>query len=205
MSNFSCPAGILALALILLSSCKSVRRVTHVESRGASDPLTKRFVGGSVERWESGKTHAMGSKHTSVGKIFGGTGKNMQFGGNYRSKQNTASGRTFSGSKPYKTGSYRSIEKWSGAKKSSTAAGKKFQGGGNKAHEGQKKWFGGNRKVSPRSAREGGKWLPLKLWRGVRDAPDANREVKAEVVNPDGSPGAPGHLSIEDVRGILGR
>ncbi len=205
MSNLSFMVGMLASALLMLSSCKSVRRITHVESRGASDPLTKRFVGGSVERWESGTTHAMGQKYTSPGKIFGGTGENMQFGGDYRAKQHAASSRTFSGSKPYRTGRYRSIENWYGAEKSSGDAGKNFQSGSNKAQEGKKKWFGGNRKVTPGSAREGGKWLPLKLWRGSRDALEGDRKIEVEVINPAGSPGAPGNLSIEDVRGILGR
>ena len=197
--------GMLASALLMLSSCKSVRRITHVESRGASDPLTKRFVGGSVERWESGTTHAMGQKYTSPGKIFGGTGENIQFGGDYRVKQDAASSRTFSGSKPYRTGRYRSIENWYDAEKSSSAAGKNFQSSVNKAHEEKKKWFGRNRKVTPGSAREGRKWLPMKLWRGSRDALEGDRKIEVEVINPAGSPGAPGNLSIEDVRGILGR
>ena len=205
MSNLSFVAGILAVALACLSSCKTVRRVTHVESRGASDPLTKRFVGGSVERWESGQAHAMGEKQTSAGRLFGGTGKNSQFGGNYRTRKDSASDRKFSGSKPYRTGNYRSIDKWYGADKSSAAAGKRFSGGGDSAGEGRRKWFGSNRQVVPKSAREGGKLLPLKMWRGVTNAPEGKRRVKAEIVNPAGRPGAPGQLSIEEVRGILER
>ena len=205
MSNFSFMAGILAVVLVFLSSCKAVRRVTHVESRGASDPLTRRFVGGSVERWESGKAHAMGQKQTSAGKLFGGTGKNTQFGGNYRARKYGESGRKFSGSKPYKTGSYRSIDKWYGADKSSAAAGKKFLRSGDSAGEAKRKWFGSNRQVVPRSARESGKWLQRKMWGGVGDAPEGKRSVEVEVVNPSGSPSAPGQLSIEEVRGILER
>lgn len=205
MSNLSFMAGMLAVALVFLSSCKAVRRVTHVESRGASDPLSKRFVGGSVKRWESGQVHAMGKKHTSVGKLFGGTGKNRQFGGNYQAKQYGASERKSSGSKPYRTGSYRSIDKWYGADKSSAAAGKRFLGSRDSADEGKKRWFGSNRQVIPKSAREGGKWLQRKMWRGVVDAPEGKRSVEAGIVNPSGSPAAPGQFSIEEVRGILER
>ncbi|MCP4847422.1 MAG: hypothetical protein GY899_05680 [Verrucomicrobiaceae bacterium] len=205
MSNLSLMAGILAVILVFLSSCKTVRRVTHVESRGASDPLTRRFVGGSVERWESGKAHAMGQKQTSAGKLFGGTGENIQFGGNYRAKEYGGSEKKFSGSKAFKTGNYRSTNQWRGADKSAAAAKKKFLGSKASAGEGKRKWFGSNRQVVPKSAREGGKRLQLKMWRGVIDAPEGKRSVEIERVKPSASSSAAGQLSIEEVRGILER
>lgn len=205
MSNLSFVAGVLTVALTCLSSCQRVRRVTGVESKGASDPLTRRFVGGSVERWESGKSHAMGQRHTTAGKLFGGTGQNKQFGGDYGVKESGVSGRKFFGSKAYKTGNYRAIDQWYGADKASGVARKRFLGGKDSAPEGKRKWFGRNRQVSPKSAGESGKWLQRKMWRGVGDAPEGKRKVEAQIVNPSGSFGAPGELSIDEVRGILGR
>ena len=205
MSNLSFVAGVLAVALTCLPACQTVRRVTGVESKGASDPLTRRFVGGSVEKWESDKSHAMGQRHTTAGKLFGGTGQNKQFGGDFGVKQSGVSGRKFFGRKAYKTGNYPAIDLWHGNDKASGVARKRFLGGKDSAPEGKRKWFGRNRTVDRKSADESGKWLPRKMWRGVGDAPEGKRTVKAEIVNPSGSSGAPGELSIDEIRGILGR
>jgi len=205
MSNLSFVACILAVALTCLPACQTVRRVTAVESKGASDPLTRRFVGGSVERWESGKSHAMGQRHTTAGKLFGGTGQNKQFGGDYGTKGFGASGRKFSANNAYKTDNYRSIDQWYGADKASGVARKSFLGGKDSAPEGKRKWFGRNRTVDGKSAGESGKWLQRRMWRGASDAPEGKRRVEVEIVNPSGSSAAPGELSIEEVRGILGR
>ena len=205
MSNLSFVAGILAVSLTCLSSCQTVRRVTGVESKGASDPLTRRFVGGSVEKWESGKSHAMGQQHTTAGKLFGGTGQNKQFGGDYRVKESGAAGKIFSGGKAYKAGNYRAIAPWHGADKASGDARKRFLSGKDSVPEGKRKWFGRNRTVDRKSAQESGKWLQRKMWRGAGEAPEGKRKVEVEIINPSGSSGAPGELSIDEVRGILGR
>jgi hypothetical protein len=205
MSNLSFVAGALAGIIVFLSSCQAVRRVTGVESRGASDPLTRRFVGGSVEKWESGKSHAMGQQHTTAGKLFGGTGQNKQFGGDLGVKEFGAAGRKFSGGKAYKTGNYGSITPWHGADKASGVARKRFLSGKDSVPEGKRKWFGRNRKVNQESAGESGKWLQRKMWRGAGDVPEGKRKVEVKIVNPSGSSGAPGELSIDEIRGILGR
>ena len=56
-------------------SCKTVREVKSIESKGISDPLSDRFIGSSVSKYESGVRHSMDTKRTTTKKIFGGISK----------------------------------------------------------------------------------------------------------------------------------
>ena len=74
-------------------SCKTVREVKSIESKGISDPLSDRFIGSSVSKYESGVIHSMDTKRTTTKKIFGGNQQNSFFAGRYN-KKSFNSGKT---------------------------------------------------------------------------------------------------------------
>ena len=56
-------------------SCKTVREVKSIESKGISDPLSDRFIGSSVSKYESGVRHSMDTKKQLPKKSLGGISK----------------------------------------------------------------------------------------------------------------------------------
>ena len=61
---------LLLLVVGSFTSCKTVREVKSIESKGISDPLSDRFIGSSVSKYESGVRHSMDGKRTTTKKIF---------------------------------------------------------------------------------------------------------------------------------------
>ena len=57
-------------ALALLPACKTVR--TERWESGSGDKLSEKFVGQSMDRWNSGEQHEMDRKRVRTEDVFGG-------------------------------------------------------------------------------------------------------------------------------------
>lgn len=192
------------VAICSLSACESQRTVKWKKGE-SSDRFTERFVGQSVDRWEDGQQHEMDRKRTSPAKIFGGKHGNEQFGGREFSTKKFGDKRKFSGQKKYAPDTYQFVRDREVAREAAASAGKVYGDAGEAANEGGKRWFGRDKSIVKKAAYGGDKTVERRSYRAAQAAQGANRESRADILNPRGSGSEPKELSIGEVKDMLRR
>jgi hypothetical protein len=205
MANPNYRVVLAAVALCMLPACKSQRKVTWEKGSGG-DRLTERFVGQSVERWDSGEQHEMDRKRTSPEKVFGGKHENAAFGrdGKYGAKKFGGT-RNYAGKKGYNPDSYQFVRDREMAREAAAGAGKKYGDGGQKANDGRKKWFGRDKSVASETAYGSDKSVERSPFGTAQKAQGEKRESSIEILNPRGTNSSPKELSIGEVKKMLTR
>ena len=201
-------AAALALAVALLPACealKPVSRVTKVESISASrsDPLSKRFVGQSLDKWEDGEQHSMDRQRIDTTDLFGGSRSNQQFGGDAYRKKRFNGNKRFTGNKDYKPEGYQFVKDREMARKEAIAASQTFGERDKRANEGRKSWFGRDKAVTPERANAEGKSFETRVLPGTTGAQRAHNETELDIHRPQGRDGK--GLSFDDLKEALGR
>ena len=204
MSNFSFGLFIAIAGMCCLTSCKTVREVTHIESKGISDPLSDRFIGTSVSKYESGKRHSMDNKRTSAKKIFGGTHNNSMFGGTYDKKKFQGNKKSSLTNNKFNPGNYYFAQKRSLSRKESTLSDDKFSLSQKRADEGSKNWFGQGKGFKKSSFSGAKRKIFRKPLKEALDAQERNRNTDLEIIRSPGIERSPQGMSIDDVRKLLG-
>ena len=198
-------ASILMISLCgSLLSCKSVREVTSIESKGISDPLTDRFIGSSVSKYESGARHSMDNRRTTTKKIFGGTQENLLFGGKYKKKMFQGSNKSSYSNNQFDPDDYYFARSRERKKEQALVADNQFNQSNKKASEGLKNWFGRRKKVKTQSYQDSKKLVPSKTFQQAVDDNGKNINNELEIINRPGTQNAPQGMSIDDVRRLLG-
>ena len=204
MSNFSFGLYIVIAGTCCLASCKTVREVTHIESKGISDPLSDRFIGSSVSKYESGTRHFMDSQRTTTKKIFGGTHNNSMFGGTYDKKLFQGNKKSSLTNNQFNPGNYYFAKKRSLSRKTSNLSDDQFSLSQKKANEGTKNWFGQSKGFKKTSFLGAKKKISRKPLKAAVDAQEKNRNTNLEIISSPGIERSPQGMSIDDVRKLFG-
>ena len=204
MSNFSFGLYIVIAGTCCLVSCKTVREVTSIESKGISDPLSDRFIGSSVSKYESGKRHSMDSQRTTTKKIFGGTHNNSMFGGNYDKKTFQGNKKSTITDNQFNPGNYYFAKKRSLSRKASNLSEDQFSLSQKRANEGTKNWFGQSKSFKKTGFLGAKKKISRKPLKAALDAQEKNRNTDLEIISSPGIERSPQGMSLDDVRKLLG-
>lgn len=204
------PAALALLAACAFPSCeglKTKRTITKVESRGASqtDPLARRFVGQSLDRWADGERHAMDHQRIDTKDLFGGTRDNKQFGGDSYNKKSFNGNTRFRGNKQYTPQGYQFVRDREMARKEALAASQKFGERDKVANEGRKSWFGRDKTVARDRADAEGQRYDTAALPGTTGAARDHNETPLNVYQMPGRGGGANQLSLEDLQDLLGR
>lgn len=193
-----------AVALCMLPACKTQRTETWEKGSGG-DRLTERFVGQSVDRWENREQHSMDRKRTSPEEVFGGKHDNQDFGRGEYGKKKFGGTRNYAGKTGYNPNSYQFVRDREMAGEAAAAAGKQYGGGGQKANDGRKRWFGRDKSVAGETAYGSDKSYGSSPFSTAQNAQGENRESSIEILNPGGTDSVPKELSIGEVKKMLQR
>jgi len=204
MSNFSFGLFIAIVGTCCLASCKTVREVTHIESKGISDPLSDRFIGSSVSKYESGTRHSMDSQRTTTKKIFGGKHNNSMFGGTYDKKKFQGNKKSSLTDDQFNSGNYYFAKKRSLSRKTSNLSDDQYSLSQKKANEGAKNWFGQSKGFKKTGFLGAKKKITRKPLKAALDAQEKNRNTDLEIISSPGIERSPQGMSIDDVRKLLG-
>ena len=204
MSNFSFGLFIAIVGTCCLASCKTVREVTHIESKGISDPLSDRFIGSSVSKYESGTRHSMDSQRTTTKKIFGGKHNNSMFGGTYDKKKFQGNKKSSLTDDQFNSGNYYFAKKRSLNRKISNLSDDQYSLSQKKANEGAKNWFGQSKGFKKTGFLGAKKKITRKPLKAALDAQEKNRNTDLEIISSPGIERSPQGMSIDDVRKLLG-
>ncbi len=204
MSNFSFGLFIAIVGTCCLTSCKTVREVTHIESKGISDPLSDRFIGSSVSKYESGTRHSMDSQRTTTKKIFGGKHNNSMFGGTYDKKKFQGNKKSSLTDDQFNSGNYYFAKKRSLSRKTSNLSDDQYSLSQKKANEGAKNWFGQSKGFKKTGFLGAKKKITRKPLKAALDAQEKNRNTDLEIISSPGIERSPQGMSIDDVRKLLG-
>ena len=204
MSNFSFGLFIAIVGTCCLASCKTVREVTHIESKGISDPLSDRFIGSSVSKYESGTRHSMDSQRTTTKKIFGGKHNNSMFGGTYDKKKFQGNKKSSLTDDQFNSGNYYFAKKRSLSRKTSNLSDDQYSLSQKKANEGAKNWFGQSKGFKKTGFLGAKKKISRKPLKAALDAQEKNRNTDLEIISSPGIERSPQGMSIDDVRKLLG-
>ncbi len=204
MSNFSFGLFIAIVGTCCLTSCKTVREVTHIESKGISDPLSDRFIGSSVSKYESGTRHSMDSQRTTTKKIFGGKHNNSMFGGTYDKKKFQGNKKSSLTDDQFNSGNYYFAKKRSLSRKTSNLSDDQYSLSQKRANEGAKNWFGQSKGFKKTGFLGAKKKITRKPLKAPLDAQEKNRNTDLEIISSPGIERSPQGMSIDDVRKLLG-
>ena len=176
----------------------------------ASDPLSQRFIGQSVDRWNKGEQHSMDRQRIDTKDLFGGTRGNDQFGKKEYGKKKFGR-KAFATNKEYQSPDYQFIRDREMAREEAAVASERFHGAEQTANEGRKRWFGRKKDVSRdtayeagRIADDGGRSIDREGYRDAAASQDLNRKKDLDIVNPAGSEAAPKVMSIQDIKQLIG-
>ena len=187
-----------------LLSCKSVREVTSIESKGISDPLSDRFIGSSVSKYESGARHSMDNRRTTTKKIFGGTQENLLFGGKYKKKMFQGSKKSSYANNQFDPDNYYFARPRERKNEKALIANNQFDKSNKKANEGSRNWLGRRKKVKTQRYQDSKKLVPSRTFQQAVDDNGKNINNKLEIINRPGTQNAPQGMSIDDVKRLLG-
>ena len=204
MSNFSFGLYIIIAGTCCLASCKTVREVTHIESKGISDPLSDRFIGSSVSKYESGTQHSMDRQRTTTKKIFGGKHNNSMFGGTYDKKKFNGNKNSSLADNEFNSGNYYFAKRRSMNRKASNLSDDQSLLSGKRANEGTKNWFGQSKDYKKTGFLGAKKTIFRKPLKAALDAQEKNRNTDLEIISSPGNERYPEGMSIDDVRKLLG-
>ena len=195
---------LLFFAVGSLTSCKTVREVKSIESKGISDPLSDRFIGSSVSKYESGVRHSMDGKRTTTKKIFGGNQQNLLFGGKYNKKSFQGARKNNSSNNQFNPDDYYFAKQRQTTKNQSLLFNKELSDRNKTANEGFKSWFSRGKKVKKNTYSNSKKLISSNAFKQATDAQEKNRNTELEIINPSGTENAPQGMSIDDIRKLLG-
>jgi len=172
-------------------------------SASRSDPLSNRFVGQSVDRYEEGERHPMDHQRIDTKDLFGGTRDNKQFGGDAYSKKRFTGNKRFGGDKQYTPQGFQFMKDREMGRKEAIAASQKFGERDKLANEGSKGWFGRNKTVTPDRADAEGERIEMRTLPGTTGAQRSHNETKLPIQRPQGYDGK--GFSFEDLKDAMGR
>ena len=194
---------LLFLVVGSFTSCKTVREVKSIESKGISDPLSDRFIGSSVSKYESGVRHSMDGKRTTTKKIFGGNQQNLIFGGKYNKKSFKGMKKSNYSNNQFNPDDYYFAKQRQTKKNQSLLFNKELTNRNKTANEGFKNWFLRGKKIK-NTYSNSKKMVSSNAFKQAVDAQEKNRNTELEIINPSGTENAPQGMSIDDVRKLLG-
>ena len=195
---------ILFLLVSFQISCKTVREVKSIESKGISDPLSDRFIGSSVSKYESGVRHSMDTKRTTTKKIFGGNQQNSFFSGRYNKKSfNNGKSNNYSNDQ-FNPGDYYFAQKRETKTNQALFTKRRSSDADKKAREGIGSWFSKGKKLDKNDYRGSKKLISTSSFQSAVEAQDKNRSLGPDIINRAGTENAPQGMSIEDVKRLLG-
>ena len=195
---------LLFLAVGSFTSCKTVREVKSIESKGISDPLSDRFIGSSVSKYESGVRHSMDGKRTTTKKIFGGNQQNPLFGGKYNKKSFQGARKSNYSNNQFNPDDYYFAKQRQTTRNPSLLSNKELSDRNKTANERFKKnWFSRGKRVKKNAYSDSKKMVSSNAFKQAVDAQEKNRKTELEIINPSGTENAPQGMSIDDVRKLL--
>ena len=169
------------LILFFLSSfqisCKTVREVKSIESKGISDPLSDRFIGSSVSKYESGVRHSMDTKRTTTKKIFGGNQQNSFFSGRYNKKSFNSEKINNYSNDQFNPGDYYFAQKRETKTNQALITKRRSSVADKKAREGIGSWFSKGKKLDKNDYSGSKKLISTSSFQGAVEAQDKNRSL----------------------------
>lgn len=195
---------ILFFLISLQISCKTVREVKSIESKGISDPLSDRFIGSSVSKYESGVRHSMDNKRTTTKKIFGGNQQNSFFAGRYNKKSFNDGKTNYYSHDQLNPGDYYFAQKRETKTNQALFTKGRSSVTDKKAREGIRGWLFKGKKLDKSDYSDSKKLISTSTFQSAVEAQDKNRSSGPDIINRAGTENAPQGMSIEDVKRLLG-